>query len=83
MSRCDSFDEAYRAAVLAMVASYQALRLRRTHAVWRVICMLDHGPSKRTIYRWLRDAGLTNDYRGVAQEDRAIRRRTGSPMRRD
>ncbi len=77
MSRCDSFNEAYRAAVLAMVASYQARRLRRTHAVWRVISMLDHGPSERTIYRWLSASGLTTDYRGVAAADRAWRRQTG------
>lgn len=78
MSRAESFDDAYRAAVLAMVASYQARRLRRTDAVWRVISMLDHGPSERTIYRWLRAAGLTDDYRGAAREDRKLSRRIGN-----
>lgn len=82
MSEGECFDEAYRGAVLAMVASYEARRLRRRHAVWRVISMLDHGPSERTIYRWLRAAGLTADYRGLAAADRAISRRLGSPLRR-
>lgn len=83
MSRRRSFDDADRAAVLATVASYQSQGMSRTYAVWRASRLARYEPTERTIYTWLRAAGLTTDYRGLVAADRAVRRRIGSPMRRD
>ncbi len=80
MSQRRNFDDADRAAVLAMVASYQSRGLRRADAVWRAVRLAGYEPTERTVYRWLRAAGLTTDYRGLAAADYAISRRIGSPM---